>query len=354
MRKFLTVCAITLMLAFSVKAGGDEPTLTETINKLSTAAAKGYVSPVISAFGSNLNTGWVTSVPENKLFGVDFEIRFVGQGSFFADDAKEFSTSGKFRFTEAQANVLLDNSGITNPVEREQLRNLILQDEFTLNIAGPTIVGDDSKEVEIFFPGKTYGGSTIDPATIKTGAKGFLGVLPLLPMAAIQLNVGTVYGTQLAVRLLPSVELGDMGKFSFFGVGVIHNPAPYVPVELPLDLGVGVFYQSMKVGDVFETSAMQFGFYASKHFGMSFLGVTPYAGVTIESSTTTLKYDFEYSIPVAGVIQTAKEKVSIDLDANNSAAFTVGAKFNIGFFNLFADYKAAKTSTVNGGISFAF
>lgn len=352
MRKILAFFAVSILFTFNSNA----QELIETLNTLSGNAAKEYVNPVVSAFGSNLNTGWVTSVPKNEFFGVNVEVRFVGQGSFFPENAKEFSTNGKVRLTLDQANYLLNNSNIPEGSERDQLLNLMLQDEFTLNISGPTIAGDKTKEVFVSFPTTTYSGlPTIQGKSVGTGAMGFLDDIPLLPQAAIQLNVGTLYGTEVAVRFLPSVELNDIGKFSFYGVGIIHNPASFLPAEMiPVDLGVGLFYQKMKVGDVFETTALQFGLYASKHFGLPFLGIAPYAGVTVESSTTTLQYDYIYTGVVSGHMVDVKKRMSFDLDARNSAALTLGAKFNIGFFNLFADYKVASTSTVNGGISFTF
>ena len=56
------------------------------------------LGPTVSAFGADLNSGWVHRVPKATIFGIDIELGFVAMGTFFSDNNKTFSTSGTFRF----------------------------------------------------------------------------------------------------------------------------------------------------------------------------------------------------------------------------------------------------------------
>jgi hypothetical protein len=70
----------------------------------------------------------------------------------------------------------------------------------------------------------------------------------------------------------------------------------------------------------------------------------------MESSTTTLKYKYEYATPFGN----ESKDLSLELKGENSVGLTVGSSFSLGFFNIVVDYKLAKTNTVSGGMVFAF
>ena len=91
------------------------------------------------------------------------------------------------------------------------------------------------------------------------------------------------------------------------------------------------------------------GIYASKTFG-TIIAFTPYVGLSTESSTTTINYDYTYSDQ--GVDVTSN--VNFELDGTNSAAFTVGAAFKLAILNLNIDYKFANVKTVSAGLTFGF
>ncbi|MCX7876709.1 MAG: hypothetical protein N2321_11160, partial [Melioribacteraceae bacterium] len=113
MRNKLILIAL-IIFSLTIKA----QSLEETLSKLSSTAGKAYVAPVISAFGSNLNSGWVSALPQPTKFGFHIDIKVVAMGSLFSDENKTFATSGKFFFTPAQADQILQSSGvsITNPL----------------------------------------------------------------------------------------------------------------------------------------------------------------------------------------------------------------------------------------------
>ncbi len=338
-------------------------TMEKTLSNLSQTAGAAYVKPVISAFGSNLNSGWVAQLPEATILGFHIDLKVAGMGSFFNKNDKRFSTSGNFHFTDNQAEQILENSGdprisamrTLDPQRYNQLKQDIVNTEFGVQFSGPTIIGSKNEYLKINFPGgdvQSQGYNYhLNPYEFAIqDVKGFLDELPALPTAAAQLTLGTVAGTDVAFRYFPNVDIQDLGKFSFWGVGALHNPGVWLNNPLPLDVAVGYFYQQLKVGDIFESHASEFGLYVGKTIGFLF-AVKPYAGLTFESSKTTVKYDYSETVYVNDTPEQINVPIKFELEGNNNVGFLVGVLFKLAAVNINVDYKAANTSTVSAGIS---
>lgn len=347
---FIVFVILGLICATYVKA----QSLDQTLSNLSSTVGAAYVKPVISAFGSNLNSGWVSKVPPATKLGFHLDLKIVAMGSFFSNDVKNFTATGTFNFNNQQAATILQNSGITPSTPGyNQLLTQIQNTPFNVNFSGPTIVGSKSQYLSINFPGATVNGYPLSSTTFTANqVSGFLDGLAALPTATAQLTVGTVFGTNVAIRYFPDVDVQNLGKFSFFGAGFIHNIGVWFPNPLPLDLGVGFFTQKLKVGNIFENTATQYGIYVSKTFGF-IVSVTPYAGLTVESSKTTVSYNYQSNQTINGV-PVPPVKISFDLDGENTSSAVIGFNLHLAVLNINADYKFAKTSTASAGISFGF
>lgn len=346
-----------LLIVLFISAGSTtiaQDNLQKTLSDLSSDAAKSYVAPVVSGFGANLNSGWVHRiVPANKL-SLDIEFTFVGMGTFFNDHNKSFSSNGSFRFNTDQAMSMTTN--ISNQNARNDIVNQIINQDFTVGISGPTIVGSKDQNVQIAFPGKTFTYNsqtyTVPAQNVElTGVNGLLKSLSVLPFAAAQFSIGTLYGTAAEIRFLPSIQLNsDLGSISYFGFGIQHNPAVWLNEPLPVDFSVGIYTSTMKVGSIFKSTATSFGLFAGKTFGTNHLGVSPFAGVTFETSNITVNYTHTVDT------QAGPEdvNVSFDMKGDNNMRFTLGASFMLAIVNLNIDYSFAKYNTASAGLGFSF
>ncbi|MBA4318761.1 MAG: hypothetical protein C0412_10205, partial [Flavobacterium sp.] len=218
-KNFLVI--IIVVMAFSlIQAQSVE----ETLVKLSSIAAQKYLEPAMTAFGSNLNSGWVTEVPGQKVLGFHFDIRIVGMGTFLNDKAKTFTTDGKFRFSGEQADHIL--SAYSSNPNYAAIKQAFLGQEWDVSFSGPTIIGKEDDNLKITFPGGTVSGVTVAPyVETVTAVKGLLKELPILPTAVPQVTIGTVMGTAVSFRYLPALDIDKLGKFTFSGFGILHNPA---------------------------------------------------------------------------------------------------------------------------------
>jgi hypothetical protein len=336
---------LTVLFAFNIFPQNDNKDLQTVLQSLSKEAATAYVGPTVSALGANLNSGWVHGAPKATILGIDIEFGFVAMGTFFSDNNKTFSTSGTYRFNRQQAEQLVPSNyqGTT----RDAMISQIIQQDFNVGIKGPTIVGAKSDSVNIIFQGATVNGNTVPGKNIVLPVTGLLENLSVFPLVAPQLTIGTVYGTSLAIRFVPSITLNKkLGDFSYFGIGVQNNLKMWLPFPLPLDVSVGLFTQTMKLGTIFKSSATTFGIYGSKTFGP----LTPYGGFSYESSSADVSYDYETTIP--GV--SSPQHITFNLVGENSARLTLGAALKLGIIGLNVDYNISKYNVASAGFNFIF
>ena len=360
--------ASSLVLFGGLLATAGAQTLEETMQKLSEGAAKQYVAPIVSGIGSNLNAGWYHKAPPAKKFRFSIEGGAVVSGTFLGTGATTIDLKSNFRFDSSQADTLIAHSGVTfnmnNPPEKaahDSLVNAIISKDIPVQIKGPTVIGSGDSSVKAVFSGQKFtynagvGGSRTDsiPAdTVDLKVKGLLGDFTSfpLPLVAPQVTLGTIYGTNFTFRWLPTMPLGDVGDFSFFGFGIQHNPAVWLGTSLPVDLCVGYFHQDLTFGSLFDASTNAIGLDVSKQLGWRLLNITPYGGFQWESSTMSFHYDQKIHDEATG--STTILPIKFDLEGENSTRLTVGVSIHVLILNLNADYNLAKYNSASVGIMF--
>ena len=344
--------------------------LKEFIEGLSMDAASKYVAPIVSAFGMNLNGGWFHKAPSPKIFGFNIELGLVGMATFYpkGEEYLSFDISGDFQFSESQAADLV--AGITLDAALEPSRDLIealLRDAITgrgisVGISGATVIGDPEDHIEISYEGENIvidnplSGLPGQSATITLPVPSGVITLPIggfeaisdlsfLPLAAPQLSLGTILGTRVTFRYLPSITIDEeLGKFKYFGFGIQHNPGVLLPTPLPFDVGVGFFTQTLEIGTLFKAKTTAFGINASKKLGVGPISITPYAGFMLEKSNIDITYDF--------IVDTEEINIAFKLEGENRSRIVLGLSLRLLIFNINADYNIGKYNSVTVGVMF--
>lgn len=359
--KFVVRFTALLICSAVIFSSVNAQSLEETLINLSNKAAQAYLSPASSGFGANLNTGWTTRVPKAELWGVDIQFGVVAMGAMLHDENKTFSFTGEYSFTPEQASQMAQSVANVPASVRQEITSRLTREKYQVTFSGPTVVGKkdeylkiSSGEIKININGQNI----LLPASdfeLKE-VHGALNNASILPLGAPQLTIGTIYGTQVAFRYLPAIKLDEnLGESKYFGFGIQHNIGQWIPVPMPVDVSAGFFTQNLKVGDILESKATEYGLYASRTFGPGALNVTPYAGFSLQSSKMTVNYTYEYALLNAqGFEEKHSDKISFDLEGENTTKLTVGLAFKLGFLNLNVDYNVAKYSTVGAGVGFIF
>jgi len=343
---FLTAFIFVVFISLSSVEAQD---LEETLNNLSEIAGKGYVAPLVTGFGSNLNGGWFHKAPGPKILGLDFELGVVAMGTLLSDEDRTFSTSGLFQFNREQATILASDVPV---LVRDAVIDEIIQQDFEVGISGPTAIGSKSENVKIAFSGETILGEDIPAQVIElTEVTGLIEDLEILPLAAPQASIGTLFGTPLTFRYLPGIDIDEeIGEINYFGFGIQHNPEIWFANPLPIDIAAGFFTQTLEIGDYVKATTTSFGINASKQLGPGFLNLTPYAGFMFESSNLEFTYDYNIDTPAGP----AAQSIHFDMDGDNKNRITLGLSLKLGLFNINADYNIGKVNSATAGLMIGF
>ncbi len=367
LRLVLVFCLLTML------GGLLADDLEETLQHLSESGGKAYVSPIVNAFGADFNAGWFGRAPDAKLLGIDVSFKIIAMGAFLSDEDQTFSSEGSFHFNEAQADSIIgyvDWSQYPEDVREElkaDLKDQLLAKEFTVGMAGPTITGSQDESVMVTLYGQNFTAEVddipytipVDDISVDTEVGGLMDI-DMLPLFTPQLTLGTIQGTNVKIRFLPNYSIPDLGEFSYFGIGVLHNPTvwmnPLLKVVIPVNLSISFATQSIKVGDVLTASSWNLGLGVSKKLGLKFLNITPYAGIYTEQSRLKFEYDYQYDIVAddGATITTYDDKVDFTLRSDVTSRIVLGAAVRLGVFDLNFDYNIASTNAISAGFGLGF
>ncbi len=258
--------------------------------------ASGYVEPLVSAFGANMNSGWYyrAKTPQS---GFHFNIRLNAMATMFKDDQRTFIASTEGYFTPVQ------------------------------DVETPTIIGN----------GEGTSVSNEGFGTVFTFPGGYdIGSFAL---AVPTLTIGSIAGTEASIRYISATANEDIGEIKLFGYGLRHNISQYFPTLL-IDVSAGFGYTKLDVGDILNASATTFHLQAGKSFSVLNL----YGGLAYESSSADISYTYtESGTPL---------DVNIEVDGKNKFRMTFGAGLSLLFLHLNIDYNIGSLNLVNAGLSF--
>jgi hypothetical protein len=299
--------------------------LTAQLSKMLSTNAKGYLEPLASGLGADLNSGFFHSADLHSVLGFDIGVK-VGLATI-KDGNKTF-------------NFALPSSISVGPV------TYVAGTDYDQNIPdAPTFCGGAG------VPVKVKAGRPNAGTTIFTTPQGY--DFSSLPLFAPQAAIGLPFGIEVIGRFLPSTNIGDAGKVNFVGFGLRHDIDQYIPF-CPVDIAVHFMTQKVTVNDksgnkVMSLSGTAFGAEVSK----SLLLLTLYTGFQIESSSLSVEpYNYTFTDPTG---QPATAQIAgFSVDAANKARFLVGARILLALINIHADYSFSKYPVATAGIGITF
>jgi hypothetical protein len=188
-----------------------------------------------------------------------------------------------------------------------------------------------------------------------------------------QFELGSWYGTELMVRFIPKVNMGEtVGKFSFWGIGVKHNLSSYLE-EIPFDLALQMVYQRTSLENTVGVTNAKLkadaGFFnvnlsATKKLSDNFHIFTAVAYETVE-----IESQYTYTLPIVvqwelGLIERNQFKPTPGFpgDQNPQKAkmmsddyhhkWSFGAAYDFNRFNVIADFSISKFNIFSLGLNY--
>lgn len=321
----LSVFAAMLMLCSTRLFAQDD--LAAQLSKVASANAVSYLSPLFSAWGADLNSGFYHSADLHDILG--FDVGLKAGAVIVKDQDKVFDFVMPDHVTY---NAVTLQAGV----------------DYDKVITGtPTALGNTSGT-----PVKVKSSSGFVPLrgqTIFTTPQGFdLNYAPLLmPQAAI----GLPFGLEVVGRFVPNMTLGNnIGKVNFIGFGLRHSIDQYIPM-MPIDVSIHFMTQKLTVSDMSDNkilgaSGTAYGIEVSKSLAL----LTVYGGYQIEKSTWTLE-PYNYVDPSTSI---SVKTPGFSIDGKNTSRFHAGVRLILLIVNVHADYSFAQQPVIAAGVGISF
>ena len=168
-----------------------------------------------------------------------------------------------------------------------------------------------------------------------------------IPVAYPQIT-GSLMGTELMIRYLPAIEIGET-SIGFFGAGLKHSISQYIPL-FPVDLAMQVMYSNFSLKNIIDANNFAINAHVSKTLGV----FTPYFGLQYESTAFELKYTIKGD-PNNGDPNLRLDKdVKVDIDGDNNFRATLGGALKLAVLVLNADVSLSSQTVFSGGLTFEF
>ena len=300
--------------------------------------AEGYTAPIGKTLTYALNSGWATSAKTHKKLG--FGLTIGGAAPFVPDVDQVFTPTGLTSLSVP--------SGSLSTVFGEG-GDQELNFSFSESVLGNEI----EYEGKLSFPG------------------GLKDELPLgtVPAPIVQASVGVVFDTDLLVRFIPTMEMQG-STFSLTGFGLKHNIMQYFGPLDKLPLNVSVLAAISKASFEYDLSDSTFGgnstnrkmTFEADTFTIQALAsidlpiISAFAGLGYNAGDSQFNVSGDYSIDygITGIgPRILKDPISIASDASGVMGI-VGARLNLLFLKIFANYTIQEYNTLTAGISFNF
>ncbi|MDG1824429.1 MAG: hypothetical protein P8H45_06030 [Flavobacteriaceae bacterium] len=304
--------------------------------------AEGYTAPLGKTLTYALNSGWATSAKTHKKLGFGLTI---GAAAPFVPDADQV-------FTPTGLTSLSVPSGSLPTVFGEGENQTM---NFTLVSDDIPGLGEQQYTGELTFPG------------------GLKDELPLgtIPAPIVQASVGVVFDTDLLVRFIPTMKMQG-STFSLTGFGLKHNIMQYFGPLDKLPLNVSVLAAISKASFEYDLSESSFGgdsanrkmTFEADTFTLQALAsidlpiISAFAGLGYNSGDSQFDVSGDYSIDyevegLPAISRILEDPISIASEASGVMGI-VGARLNLLFLKIFANYTIQEYNILTAGISFNF
>lgn len=374
--RWFSLC-LALLFVFSFTSPARSAGLEEELTKMATENAKGYVGPLSTAFGTAMNSGLYQSAKPHGSFpgvpGFDLMVKFslvnvpdVGKTYNFLMPVLPVKGMSQF-------NVPGMSQTLSDTIEFDT--NILYPDREVPTLFGsdkPDSLKPDPAGVEAMVESALLNGgfTAADIQLLKNLGKwtpminDITGQVPtflpppgvnldVLPMVMPQVAVGLPFGSELGLRMIPTIDAGDIGKISFLGLGLKHSISQWIPL-FPVDIAGQFYWQKLEVGSVLTSSHIAFNVHASKQFGFKMLNWTPYLGLGLESSSIDIEYTIKASDPTDIMHMFDGRKITFSLPGDNKTRLTVGSRFILALIAIDASYSIGQYNTACLGVGFSF
>ena len=301
-----------------------------------------YMLPGMKGLGYGVNSGWYNTAKPHETFGFDITISYVNAIVPEVDKTFEFLDS-EYQFTYL-------GSGSS-----------------TL----PTLMGDapaTPSTLDLSLDGNTFVNFYNAPDGVSADIDNITMISGSVPTPIIQVGFGLVKGTELKIRWLPNINIGDGEfKFKYFGLGGMHSISQWLPVfkNIPVDISAFIGWTTISaeyaIPENFnvpganqrataDITTFTYQLIASAHVSV----ITGYVALGYDNFKTNFKmlgtYDISYdpTIPIE-----LADPIDLNQTGNSGFRSSFGARLKLSIITLTADYTLREYNTLTLSLGFS-
>ena len=347
MNKIIIYCALLLGINVSTAQSlGGVLLAAEDANPL----LENYFSPLTKGLMSSANSGWYSTAKSHKKLG--FDITF-GLNTAFTPKSEQM-----FEFIADQYSFISTADGKTSI---------------------PTVLGKDgnSTTFDVSLP---YQNGNFKVGSFELPG-GIAKDLPInaTPTPFVQVGLGLPFKTTIKLRYVPKTEFGSKVNANLIGVGLQHDLTQYLGLIGKLPFSVSLFGAYTKttidyaIGNTSVTSlvtvrnglaAYKLNTWTLQALGsLDFKIMTFYGGFGLNGGVSNFdikgNYDLTYQVMssenqnMGTMTESISDPIRLKFKSTGTRA-TVGARLNITFFKIFADFTLQEYNTATLGFAFSF
>lgn len=319
-----------------------------------------YFEPVGSGFGTDLNTGWFNTAKPHSVLGFDLTVsasvaRVPGADRSF--DVQQLSLN-ELEYVEEES-----SSPVTPTAFGGDESNTTMGVYYTHPQTG---------EEELLFDFEMPRGTDV----------------PYVPAPMVQASVGIIKGTDVSVRYVPPLSLGNDIDLDLWGMGLKHEITQWLPGGglIPVDISLQAGFTKLNSSIAFDVEPEQGpdvkndypddtwngqkaalstnAFTVNALVGKTLPFISVYGGIGYETSNLSISSPGSYPVTVPNEnypeepqpkkIEKIDNPIDISYSDNNSFRGLVGTRIKLAIFNITASYTLSKYPVGQVGVGFSF
>lgn len=294
-----------------------------------------YMQPVFEGLGFGMNSGWYNTAKPHKFLGFDVSASI---SMARVPDSRQFFTFENSDFTNV---FYADGPSVSTPT-----------------LFGPNLGADDLPQLSFRdFDDIDNDGDTMEEL-IRISAPTGLGIEESLPFNAVptpmaQIGIGLFKGTEVKLRYLPEVALGDDGAVNMFGIGIMHDITSYIPGEklLPIDLSIFAGYTNLTTEVFVNDEKTQSAKFDASSWTVQLVASKKLAFLTVFGGLGYSNYDVDFGM--LGTFNTESGTLVDPIQFNfkdNGIRTNVGLRIKLLFLTLTGEYALQEYNTITAGV----
>jgi hypothetical protein len=302
-----------------------------------------YMLPGMKGLGYGVNSGWYNTAKPHETFGFDITLSYVNAIVPDVDKSFEFVNSD-YQFTS-----LSSGSTATLPT--------------IMGIAPPSAevlnVSPDGQSILTSYNAPDGVSGDVDKVTMISGS---------VPTPIIQVGFGLIKGTELKIRWLPNINIGDGEfKFKYFGLGGMHSISQWLPVfkNIPVDISAFIGWTTISAEYAIpenlnlpgtnqrataDITTFTYQLIASAHVSV----LTGYVALGYDNFKTNFKMLGTYDISQPGFpIPVLEDPINLEQSGNSGFRTSFGGRVKLSIITLTADYTLREYNTLTLSLGFS-